>query len=91
MSNRTFACLVCKKLQRKPRALDVFLCPVCKFECIRVHAKLHVPATRKLKKWNTFWAQYLTERSQLAEFHAGRGPAEICLPLLSQRWVRAKR
>jgi hypothetical protein len=90
MSNRTFACLTCRKLQRKDASVAVFLCPICRGECIRVHWKLHVPAPRKVKKWKAFWDQYLLELRQLEQFRAGAGPAVIELPLLSQRWVRSK-
>ena len=88
MSNRTFACLSCRKLQRKSQSLERFSCPVCKSECIRVHWKLHVPAPRKTKKWDKFWATYLAELRQLAEFRSGDGPAEVYLPLLNQRHAR---
>lgn len=88
MSNRTFACLACRKLQRKPQSLESFACPVCGSDCIRVHWKLHVPAPRKIKKWNAFWSQYLLELRQLGEFRSGSGPAVLELPLLNQRWVR---
>ena len=88
MSNRTFACLNCRKLQRKPQALVRFACPVCGNDCVRVHWKLHVPAPRKRRKWNAFWRQYLVELRLLATFRSGGGPAVLELPLLNQRWVR---
>ena len=58
MSNRTYACLDCRKLQRKPAQRDTVLCPLCRRECIGVHWKLHVPAPRKRRKWEAFWKQY---------------------------------
>ena len=88
MSNRTFACLSCRRLQRKPATLAAFACPVCKADCVRVHWKLHVPAPRKRRKWDRFWAEYLLELRELERFRAGLGPAVLELPLLSQRWVR---
>ncbi|KFN41772.1 hypothetical protein N789_14775 [Arenimonas oryziterrae DSM 21050 = YC6267] len=89
MSNRTFACLTCRKLQRKTQTLDSFACPICKSDCVRVHWKLHVPSPRKHKKWDKFWTEYLAELRQIAEFRSGSGPAEIYLPLLNQRLARA--
>jgi DNA-directed RNA polymerase subunit RPC12/RpoP len=91
MSNRTFACLTCRKLQRKPQSLARFACPHCGADCLRVHWKLHVPAPKKRRKWDAFWAQYLLELRLLAVFRAGGGPAVLELPLLSQRWVRRER
>lgn len=91
MSNRTFACLTCRKLQRKPATQMAFACPQCGGDCLRVHGKLHVPAPRKVRKWNRFWAQYLAERRQIEEFHAGRLGDELVLPLLNRRLVRARR
>jgi DNA-directed RNA polymerase subunit RPC12/RpoP len=88
MSNRTFACLTCRKLQRKPQSMATFACPHCRGDCIRVHWKLHVPAPKKRRKWNAFWAQYQLELRHLERFHAGLGPAVLELSLLSQRWVR---
>lgn len=90
MSNRTFACLTCRKLQRKPATQETFRCPQCGGECLRVHWKLHVPAPRKVKKWNAFWAQYLLERRQIDEFYAGRLGDELVLPLLNRRLVRSR-
>jgi hypothetical protein len=90
MSNRTFACLACRKLQRKPATLAAFACPVCGGDCVRVHWKLHVPAPKKRRKWDKFWQQYLLELRQLEVFRAGGGPAVLELPLLSQRWVRGR-
>ena len=91
MSNRTFACLHCRKLQRKPTSLANFACPVCQSDCVRVHGKLQVPAPRKRKKWDAFWQQYLIELHQLEVFRAGHGPGIIELTLLNQRWVRTQR
>lgn len=88
MSNRTFACLSCRKLQRKPQSIGTFRCPHCNAECICVHWKLHVPAPRKPKKWNAFWRQYLLELRQIESFRAGDGPDVLELPLLNQRWIR---
>ncbi len=88
MSNRTFACLNCRKLQRRPQKIASVLCPLCRNECICVHWKLHVPAPRKRRKWNKFWTQYLLELRQIEGFRAGDGPDEMYLPLLNQRWKR---
>jgi hypothetical protein len=90
MSNRTFACLTCRRMQRKPASLAAFRCPACGRDCVRVHWKLHVPAPKKRRKWDRFWAQYLLELRLLEVFRAGGGPPVLELPLLSQRWVRAK-
>jgi hypothetical protein len=89
MSNRTFVCLACRKLQRKPQGIDSFSCPHCKAECIRVHWKLHVPAPRKKRKWDKFWQQYLLELRQIEEFNSRTTPEVLYLPLLNQRRVRA--
>lgn len=88
MSNRTFACLSCRKLQRKPQSVMSFACPHCGADCIRVHWKLHVPAPRKARKWDKFWNQYLLELRLIEQHRAGVGPDELYLPLLNQRWVR---
>jgi hypothetical protein len=88
MSNRTFACLSCRKLQRKHQSTVEFRCPHCGAPCICVHWKLHVPAPKKRKKWNAFWAQYLLELRQLESFRSGDGPDVLTLPLLNQRWIR---
>ena len=90
MSNRTFACLSCRKLQRKSQNVASFNCPHCGSECVRVHWKLHVPAPRKLRKWDKFWQQYLLELRQIDLFRAGDGPEEIYLPLLNQRYTRKR-
>lgn len=90
MSNRTFACLHCRKLQRKPQGMLEFSCPHCGKACIRVHWKLHVPAPRKIRKWNRFWNAYLQEHRLIEQHRAGKGPDVIELPLLNQRWVRRK-
>ena len=90
MSNRTFACLSCRKLQRKPQSIASFSCPHCGNECIRVHWKLHVPAPKKLRKWDKFWQQYLFELRQIDQFRGGDGPDEIYLPLLNQRYTRPR-
>ncbi|WP_206862420.1 hypothetical protein [Lysobacter changpingensis] len=88
MSNRTFACLRCRKLQRKPVSLATFNCPQCHAECICVHWKLHVPAPRKRRKWDRFWAQYLLELRMIEQFRDGQLGDEMYLPLLNQRWQR---
>jgi len=88
MINRTFACLHCRKLQRKPQIIKEFRCPHCRSQCIEVHWKLHVPAPRKARKWEKFWKQYLLELRQIEQFKAGVGPDELYLPLLNQHWIR---
>lgn len=88
MSNRTFACLSCRKLQRKPQSVASFACPRCEIACIRVHWKLHVPAPRKARKWDKFWEQYLLELRLIEQHQSGVGPDALYLPLLNQRWVR---
>lgn len=88
MSNRTYACLDCRKLQRKPAQRDTVLCPLCRRECIGVHWKLHVPAPRKRRKWEAFWKQYLLELRLLAEYHANPQIRRLELPLLNQSWFR---
>ena len=84
MSNRTFACLQCRKLQRKDQNTPAFFCPVCGQESIRVHWKLHVPAPRKVRKWNSFWDRYLLELRQIEEFRSNPNITELRLPLLNQ-------
>lgn len=84
MSNRTFACLACRKLQRKPATLASFACPICHADCVRVHWKLHVPSPRKARKWDKFWAQYLLELRQIEQFNAGQLGKELYVPLLNQ-------
>ena len=88
MSNRTFACLACRKLQRKSQSLAEFACPHCGQPCVRVHWKLHVPAPRKLRKWNRFWQQYLHELQQIEVFRDGGLGETLYLPLLNRRLVR---
>jgi DNA-directed RNA polymerase subunit RPC12/RpoP len=88
MSNRTFACLKCRRTQRKPATLPAFRCPACGSECVRVHWKLHVPAPSRRRKWDAFWKQYLLELRMIEQFRAGIGPDVIELPLLNQRHVR---
>ncbi|MDI9237881.1 hypothetical protein QLQ15_03010 [Lysobacter sp. LF1] len=88
MSNRTFACLACRKLQRKPQSIAAFAFPVCHADCIRVDWKLHVPAPRKRRKWDRFWAQYLLERRMTEQFNDGLLGEELVLPLLNRRLVR---
>jgi len=88
VSNRTFACLRCRKLQRKPASLATFACPQCRSDCIRVHWKLHVPAPRKRRKWDRFWAKYLLELRMIEQFRDGQHGNEMHLPLLNQRWIR---
>jgi DNA-directed RNA polymerase subunit RPC12/RpoP len=85
VSNRTFACLRCRKLQRKPMSLRAFACPHCHSECVCVHWKLHVPAPRKRRKWDRFWAQYLLELRTIEQFRQGLLGNEVYLPLLNQR------
>lgn len=91
MSNRTFACLHCRKLQRRNQHVAAFFCPLCGRESIRVHWKLHVPAPRKVKKWNTFWDRYLSELRQIEEFKSNPSIPEIRLPLLNQVFRRPGR
>ena len=91
MSNRTWACLACRKLQRKPATLAAFACPICRRDCIRVHWKLHVPAPRKKRKWDKFWQQYQLELRQLEAFRADPAMAELVLPLLNQKWTKSLR
>jgi hypothetical protein len=81
MSNRTFACLECRKLQRRSQHAEAFFCPICAKESIRVPWKLHVPSPRKVKKWNAFWTQYLLEMRQREEFMANKNVSELYLPL----------
>lgn len=88
MSNRTFACLYCKKLQRKDQNIDSFHCPLCGRESIRVHWKLRVPAPRKKKKWDAFWSQYLFELRQIEQFRSDINIQEIQLPLLNMKFRR---
>lgn len=88
MSNRTFACLRCRKLQRKPMGLKTFACPHCHAECVCVHWKLHVPAPRKVRKWERFWAQYLLELRMIQQFRDGQHGDEMYLPPLNQRFKR---
>jgi hypothetical protein len=89
MSNRTFACLHCRKLQRKPSVTPSVCCPHCGRECLCVHWKLHVPAPRKKRKWEKFWQQYLLELRLIEQFEGGAGPDTLYLPLLNQYRVRA--
>ena len=84
MSNRTFACLRCRKLQRKDQSLKVFNCPICGEQCERVPWKLRVPAPSKVKQWDRFWQQYLFECRQIAEFEANPHIKELHLTLLNQ-------
>jgi DNA-directed RNA polymerase subunit RPC12/RpoP len=88
MSNQTFACLSCRKLWRKDQNIEVFFCPVCGHECVRVHWKLHVPSPKKTKKWNSFWERYLHELRQIEEFRHNPNISEIHLPLLNQVFRR---
>ena len=88
MSNRTYACLACRKLQRKPAVRERVTCPACNADCLCVHWKLHVPAPKKRKKWDAFWKQYLLERRLIEVFQAGGGPPVLELPLLNQRFTR---
>jgi len=88
MSNRTFACLRCRRLQRKDQSTSVFRCPLCGEESIRVHWKLHVPAPRKVRKWNSFWDRYLSELRQLEQFRLDPSMTDLYLPLLNQRHQR---
>ena len=88
MSNRIFACLGCRKLQRRDQQTEQFFYPICGVESVRVPWKLHVPPPRKLRKWDAFWKQYLLEMRQLAEFKANKNIAELYLPLHNQRWHR---
>jgi len=88
MSNRTFACLYCRKLQRKDQNIESFHCPLCGRETIRVHWKLHVPAPSKKKKWDSFWERYLLELRQIEEFRSNKNIRELRLPLLNQVFRR---
>ena len=88
MSNRTFVCLSCKKLNRKDQSVKTFYCPICHKECIQVHKKLHVPAPKKKKKWDKFWSQYLYELRQIEEFNGNKNIKRIELPLLNQVHIR---
>lgn len=89
MSNRTFACLHCRKLQRKPSVAPSVCCPHCGRECVCVHWKLHVPAPRKKRKWEKFWQQYLLELRLIEQFRAGLIRQSMYLPLLNQFWTYA--
>tara|TARA_Y100001972_G_scaffold117133_1_gene155804 strand:- start:2528 stop:2860 length:333 start_codon:yes stop_codon:yes gene_type:complete len=89
MSNRTFACLDCRKLQRRSQHTEAFHCPHCGKECIRVHWKLHVPAPSRPKKWDAFWTQYLYELRLLEEFRADKNQLALHLPLLNQTFRRS--
>lgn len=86
MSNRTFACLHCRTLQRKPAVTHGIPCPHCGRECLCVHWKLHVPAPRKKRKWDKFWQQYLLELRLIEQFRAGLIRHSMYLPLLNQFW-----
>lgn len=88
MSNRTFACLGCRKLQRRDQHTEHFFCPICADESVRVPWKLHVPSSRKVRKWNNFWARYFLEMRSLEEFKANKNIPEVYLPLQNQRWSR---
>ncbi len=91
MSNRTFACRVCRTLQRRSQNLPSPRCSHCGGTTVCVHWKLHVPSPRKRRKWETFWRQYLLELRLIEEFKAGIGPDELSLSLLNQLWIRAPR
>ena len=87
MSNRTFACLHCRKLQRKLQTLAAFCCPHCGRECLRVPWKLHVPAPCRRRKWDAFWAQYFRELRLVEQFRARLITQTLELPLLNQVWI----
>ncbi|OYT88653.1 MAG: hypothetical protein CFE43_21400 [Burkholderiales bacterium PBB3] len=88
MSNRTFACLQCRKLQRRSQSIAAFFCPICGVESVRVNWKLHVPAPKKRKKWDSFWSRYLLELRQIEEFMRDPSITEVRLPLLNQTLYR---
>lgn len=87
MSNRTFACLHCRKLRRKPQTVASFCCPHCGRECLRVPWKLHVPASRRSRKWDAFWKQYFLELRLIEQFRARLIKQTLELPLLNQVWI----
>lgn len=88
MSNRTFACLYRRKLQRNDQNIKAFFFPLCGHESVCVHWKLHVSPPKKVKKWNLFWDRYLHELRQIEEFMHNPHIVEIRLSLLNQVFRR---
>ncbi len=83
MSNRTWACIPCRKTFRRIQTEALLSCPQCGAACEFVDWKMRVPPTRNVKRWIEFWNQYRQEKRTLQNFHEGTLKSETKLELLN--------
>lgn len=83
MSNRTWACVSCRKSFRRDQSVPAVACPHCHQVCEAVHTKMRVPSPRRVKAWDAFWDAYRAEKALLAAHSRGELREKVNLPLLN--------
>jgi len=86
MSNRTWACISCRKKYRRIQSSDrPVICAICRNECEYVHWKVRVPSPKNEKEWRRFWSIYLSEKQALVKFYNDELIEEITLDILNMK------
>lgn len=83
MSNRTWACVPCRKSYRRAQSVEAVVCAECHQPCEAVPWKLRVPSPRRDKEWEAFWAAYRAEKALLEAYRRGELRETLTLPLLN--------
>lgn len=83
MSQRTWACVPCRKSYRRPWNVPAFACPSCKASCEFVHWKVRIPSPRRPRAWRRFWDEYRAEKALLDRHRRGELREGVLLKILN--------
>lgn len=90
MSNRTWACVDCRKSYRRSQDAEAPVCAVCRRPCEHVEWKVRIPSPRRTREWDEFWTEYRAEQ-KLMELHSrGELQHDVKLRILNRVLVVRK-
>ena len=84
MSNRTWACVQCRKSYRRVQTISSVACPECHQSCEQVEWKMRIPSPDNHKEWGEFWSAYRAEKALEAAYLQGELHESVYLPLLNR-------